>query len=111
MDLSLNELRQANVTRNGEWNENGVSVQYPLSFRTTELAGEVGELCNAIKKLERIRLNIVGGKQLTEDDWDEFGDVLISLDLLAMEANVNLSEVTVRKFNKTSTKHGMKTFL
>lgn len=109
MDLSFAELRQANINRNYEWNKGTEPIS--LTFRCTEIAGEVGELCEAIKKLERLRLGIAGGAELAEKDIDEFADVIIAVDLLAMDMNIDLSEVIRRKFNKTSEKHGLDTVL
>lgn len=106
--LSLAELRLANVFRNEEWFK-GERVFIPLSFRATELAGETGEACNEIKKLERTNLGLVGGKESLDDLADELADVMISVDLIAMDLGIDLSESIARKFNKTSDKHGMGT--
>ena len=106
--LGLNELRAANIERNGEWFE-GKAV--PLSFRAVELAGEVGEACNEIKKLERNRLGLAGGKSGLGGLEDELADVVISVDLIAMDLGINLSGAICAKFNATSEKHGMETRL
>lgn len=64
MTLNLSELRAANIQRNGEWLIKGIGAYpLPLSFRAAELAGEAGEACNEIKKLERERLGLVGGRR------------------------------------------------
>ena len=55
--LALADLRAANVTRQKEWDSLG---QLTLAYRGNELAGEVGEACNVIKKLEREKLGIKG---------------------------------------------------
>ena len=106
--LSLATLRLANVLRNEEWFKDE-RVFIPLSFRAAELAGETGEACNEIKKLERTNIGLVGGKESLDDLADELADVMISVDLIAMDLGIDLSEVIARKFNKTSDKHGMKT--
>ena len=51
--ITFESLREANRQRHQEW-ANGNDL--PLSFRGVELAGEVGEACNELKKLERTRL-------------------------------------------------------
>lgn len=118
MSLSFNSLRFANRARDKEWVDStaceGASLpDIPLSFSALELAGETGELCNKIKKLERTRLGLVGGMECNDLSAiaDEMGDVAICLDLLAMRLNLNLSDVIRRKFNKTSDKYGFITRL
>ena len=75
------------------------------------LAGEVGELCNVLKKLHRGDYNTEEMEKFKENAGDEIADVLIYLDLLSQRLEINLSEEMVRKFNKDSKKRGLKTFL
>lgn len=50
--ITIAKLQAAHVLRQEEW----CPDQKPdLSFRGNEMAGEVGEACNVIKKLERER--------------------------------------------------------
>lgn len=65
------------------------------------LAGEVGELCNLLKKLRRnVREE---DREVTQGQVeDEIADVLIYLDLLARRMGCDLAEVSARKFNVTS---------
>lgn len=100
----LNELSVANKLRNKEWDPEGVVT---LSFRGNELAGEVGEVCNEVKKLERIRLGIRGTQSSKERVAEEMADVLICLSLLANDVGVDLKEAVIDKFNKTSEKYGL----
>lgn len=116
-------LRDANVTRNKEWDPGG---DISLSFRGNEMAGELGELlekttallllsskmliiCNMLKKLERQQLGLVGSRVSLEDVAKEFGDTLICLDLCAMQVGIDLEQATKDKFNEASIKHGLKT--
>jgi len=103
--ICLDDLRSANEQRDLEWNTGTERVS--ITFRACELAGEVGELCNEIKKAERNRLGIAGGKVDRDAIADEMGDVLITLDLLAMDLGIDLSKAVQDKFNKTSIKHGL----
>jgi NTP pyrophosphatase (non-canonical NTP hydrolase) len=104
----FNTLRDANLHRHREWfGDKPVS----LLFRATELAGEVGELCNAIKKLERERLGVKGSKATLEQLSDELADVVIAADLLAMQFGINVAEAIESKFNKTSKAYKLKTRL
>ena len=108
--LSLTPLREANAARQAEWH-GGEKVD--LAFRGLELAGEVGELANKLKKLVRLDRGIHGTSEAREallaDIRDEAGDVLVCLDLVAMELGIDLGPATREKFNKTSVKQGLQT--
>ena len=106
--MDLQELRTANEKRHVEWAQGN---DIPLSFRGVELAGEVGEACNEIKKLERTRIGIAGGKEGLADLTEELADVLICVDLIAMDLDIDLSAALRAKFNKTSEKLNLKTRL
>lgn len=110
----LEELREANLNRQNEWPGYDPEKIGSL-FRAAELAGEAGELVNAVKKLYRHENGIAGNK-VSKDDLmvnlrEEIGDVLISLDLLAIEYEIDLAECTIDKFNKTSNEVGLDTTL
>lgn len=50
--MNMLALHKANVARDKEWNPDH---KCDLDFWGVELAGEVGETCNIIKKIERER--------------------------------------------------------
>ena len=104
----LNKLRAASIKRDIEMNGTG---KFSLSFRGNELAGEVGEACNILKKLDREKMNIVGSRATPDQLEDELADIIICVDLIAMEFNIDLESVTRRKFNKTSEQRNLKTSL
>ena len=104
----LQTLRAANERRHQEW---AAGADIPLSFRGLELAGEAGEACNELKKIERARLGMVGGQTDQAAIADELADVLICLDLIAMDLQIDLEAVTRAKFNRTSVKYGLETQL
>jgi NTP pyrophosphatase (non-canonical NTP hydrolase) len=106
--LSLYELREANETRQREWDRD---ERITLAYRGNELAGEVGEACNVVKKLERERLGIRGSRATLQQLSDELADVVICVDLVAMAAGVDLAAAVVAKFNATSEKNGLVTRL
>lgn len=101
-------LRQANIIRQQEWDPEGV---FSPSFRAVELAGEVGEACNVVKKLEREALGKPGSRASIDDLAQELADIIICTDLLAMSFDINLQEAIIKKFNATSKKLGLKTIL
>lgn len=102
-------LRAANVARDQEWNTGSERVS--MTFRATELAGEVGEACNVIKKLERERIGLVGSRDTKEHLAEELADIVICTDLVAMDAGIDLDAAIAAKFNATSEKNGLATRL
>ena len=92
-------LREANKARQEEWDPDN---KITLSYRGNELAGEVGEACNIIKKLERARLGIRGTTETWKHLAEELADIVICVDLIAMDAGIDLADAIRRKFNATS---------
>ena len=99
-------LRAANVARQREWDKEG---WIDAAYRGNELAGEVGEACNVIKKLERERRGIRGSRATVRELADELADVIICADLIAMQYGIDLDAAVARKFNATSEKVGLDT--
>jgi NTP pyrophosphatase (non-canonical NTP hydrolase) len=104
----LETLRSANIARQAEW----CPDQIPdLSFRGNELAGETGEACNVIKKLERERHGWAGSRATLEQLDEELADVIICVDLVAQQTGIDLWPAVVAKFNATSKARGLDTLL
>lgn len=99
-------LRSANIARQKEWTR-GVSVS--LSYKGLEMAGEAGEACNEIKKLERETLGMPGSRSSRERVAEELADVIICVDLIALELGIDLHAAVRDKFNATSEKVGLET--
>lgn len=105
----LAELRKKNIERQAAW-PGAEEVEGDLAFRGLELAGETGELCNVLKKIERIRRGVAGTKPeelpgLLAHVKEELGDAVICIDLIAMELDISLEEAVPEKFDKTSVKY------
>lgn len=94
------------MTRQVEWDK---GTKIDASYRGNELAGELGEACNIIKKLERERLGIIGSRSTTAELAEELADIIICVDLIAMGYGINLDIAIRDKFNKTSEKVGLRT--
>ncbi len=108
MWLTFGYLRDANILRDKEWDpEHKITAE----FRSLELFGESGELCNIIKKLIREKLGLRGSRATQEDLENELSDVIICADLLALHYGIDLSQSVARKFNETSHKYGLRTFM
>lgn len=101
--MNFEDLRQANIERQRIWCPTNVP---DLSFRGVELAGETGEACNVIKKLERERQGWKGSRDTVEHLAQELADVVIVADLIATQAGISLGEAVASKFNATSRAHG-----
>jgi NTP pyrophosphatase (non-canonical NTP hydrolase) len=106
--LTFNVLRSANRQRQTEWPGN---EQADMPFRAIELAGEAGEVSEAIKKFLRAERGIKGSTATLEDVASEMGDLIVSLDLLANSLGINLGEAVRNKFNATSEKYEMRTYI
>lgn len=116
MKLDLASFRQLNIQRAKE----GFKCydNQPLTYWTTALAGEVGELCNMVKKLQRVEMGGVdSGSSYTAKDIDkemlkeEIGGIAIYLDLMASLLDINLEEAIIDTFNSKSKKHGFTQFI
>lgn len=102
--MEFSTLREANEARQRDW----CPEQLPdLSFRGNEIAGEVGEVCNVIKKLERERLGWRGSRDTIDHLAEELGDVVICASLIAIAAGIDLDSAVEAKFNATSEKVGL----
>jgi NTP pyrophosphatase (non-canonical NTP hydrolase) len=85
----------------------------PLTYWTTAIAGEVGELCNMVKKMQRVKMGGVddgrsyAAKDITREMIEEeIGGIAIYLDLIASLYDINLSDAIVNTFNSKSEKYG-----
>ena len=116
MKLDLAAMRPVNVQRARE----GFKCydNQPLTYWTTALAGEVGERCNMIKKMQRVeRGGLDGGSSYTAKDIskemlkEEIGGIAIYLDLLASLLDIDLEEAIMDTFNSKSEKYGFPQFL
>ena len=98
-------LQEANIARQLEWKN---SHKLDLSYYGNAAAGEMGEACNIIKKLERERLGLDGSRATIEHLAEELGDVIVYVSLIAIKAGIDLDKAVVEKFNATSRKLGFK---
>lgn len=101
-------LREANAARHIEW---AGTADITLAYRGNELAGETGEACNVLKKLERERLGMPGSRDTLEHLAEELADIIICVDLIAMDLGINMHRAVADKFNATSAKVGLATRL
>lgn len=79
-------LREANRVRQAEWDTGG---DIDLSYAGNELAGETGELIEAVTDF------IDGGSQNQDALEEEMGDVIICCDLIAIRLDMPLDTVVI----------------
>lgn len=104
----LDNLRQMNKER-CEQNFKHAITSWNIMEWGCALAGEAGELCNVLKKVQRERDGIEGSR--VEGDSmkaiaDELADVIIYGDLLAELCGIDIADAIASKFNETSKKVG-----
>ena len=90
-------LRAANVARQAEWDGDS---RITLAYRGNELAGEAGEACNVIKKIERERLGIRGSRDTIEHLAEELADVIITVLLVAKSMDIDVKKALRMKIEK-----------
>lgn len=98
-NLKFSELRKANreVSRK--------AFRKSKDWKTSDWAmatvGELGELCNMLKKRSH-------GKEIPQEDIEhEFADIQIYLDKWADHEGIDLAKVTRNKFNIVSDRAGV----
>ena len=89
----------------------------PITYWTTALMGEGGELCNMVKKMERVAHGgIDGGSTYTaaslskEDLAEEIGGIFIYLNLLSGLLGIDMEDAIIETFNSKSKKYGFPQF-
>lgn len=108
---SISRIAAISLERCNRWHPKGIN-SWSLSDWGIAFGGEVGELFNVVKKLNRVRDGMVGNKAsespeaLRESLGKEIADCYLYLDLLAQSEGINLAEVVREKFNETSVRNG-----
>lgn len=113
MPLTLSALAAANTTRMLRWHGED---NWSVSDWAVAAAGEMGEVCNAVKKLRRVEDGFANindpGRQLTSVEAateviaEELADTLLYMLLLANKVGIDLEAAVVKKFNATSCRYG-----
>ncbi len=99
-ELSFKKLRKTNLARCNkdirplhDW----TSLEWSAC-----IAGEVGELCNFLKKIKR------GDKIPKKELAHELADIVSYVDLTAASLDIDLGKAVKEKFNIVSKRHGSK---
>lgn len=102
---SFNHVRTISLQRALRWHPKGID-SWSLSDWGVALAGEAGELCNVIKKMNRLRDGLqqkaVNESELITSLAMEIGDVYLYLDLIAQRAGLKIEDCIKDTFNRVS---------
>lgn len=110
-NLTFHHFSQQNLARAERWH---AGVQWSLSDWGVAAAGEMGEVCDAIKKFNRLRdgftSNNLRQPKTTEhalaEICKEIGDTGCYLDLLAQQCGTTLGACMAQVFNEVSIREG-----
>jgi NTP pyrophosphatase (non-canonical NTP hydrolase) len=113
--LTFDEVTRQNVARCDRWHKGGMN-DWSVADWAVAMAGEAGEVCNAVKKLRRVEDEIANisdaDRQLSTRDaaikkiGEEIADTFLYLNLLAVRLGLHLPSEVVQKFNATSERYG-----
>lgn len=104
----LHRLRDANLTRLEKYGHGALHDPNgwgPMQWGCAA-AGEMGELCNLLKKYERQAPTDPKPDDLCIEIAKEIADVIIYLDILAAYFQFDLTRIIQTKFNRDSKKRG-----
>lgn len=113
--LTFREVAKAGLARSNRWHKGGITDWTPSDWAVA-MAGEAGEVCNAIKKLRRVQDEIANisdpDRQISSEReaaakiGEELADTFLYLDLLAQRLGLDLAAEVIAKFNAVSEKYG-----
>ena len=105
MTSVLRQVKAANRIRCSQFGKHTNIEDWSLTDWGCATAGEVGELCNVLKKIHRGDFTV---EEANEQELiaDEVADVVIYLDMLCQKAGIDLETAIVNKFNKKSEQIG-----
>ena len=110
LDLTFNRVSRINLERALVWHPGGLE-EWSIADWSNAMAGEAGEVCNAVKKLRRIETGARQANGLTREEAikaiaQEIGDTYLYLNLLAMRLDINIEDAIRDTFNRVSDREG-----
>lgn len=108
--MTFSEVSTINLSRALVWHPCGLE-EWSVSDWSNAMAGEAGEVCNAVKKLRRLECDIQQANGLTKEQAiaaikQEIGDTYLYLDLLAQRLGINIETAIRDTFNRVSIREG-----
>lgn len=114
--LTLKKLTDVNYKRCRKWHKSEDLSDWSISDWACAMAGEAGEVCNAVKKLNRLRDNLPSknepNRQISSYEeakskiGEEIADTVLYLNLLAIRLGLDFETEIINKFNSVSKKYG-----
>lgn len=109
-NLTFARVSEINIERCNHWHnlEDWDASQWGVAF-----AGEAGEVCNAIKKLNRLDMGIqqnavsASREELIKAIALEIGDTYLYMDLLCQRLGINIEFAIIDTFNRVSKRENM----
>lgn len=109
--MTLETISSVNLDRALVWHPDGLEG-WSVSDWAVAMAGEAGEVCNAVKKLNRIGTEIRQAEGPSDRDAalraiaNEIGDTFLYLDLLAQRLGLRIEDCVSDTFNRVSVREG-----
>lgn len=109
--MNFKDVSEVNKDRALEWHKGGLE-EWGVADWSNAMAGEAGEVCNAVKKLRRIETGTqqANGPRTREEAVaeiaKEIGDTYLYLDLLAQRLGINIEDAIRDTFNRVSEREG-----
>lgn len=110
-ELTFQKVSSVSLERALIWHKGGLE-EWSSADWSNAMAGEAGEVCNAVKKMRRIECGIQqakGPRTLDEaiaEIAKEIGDTYLYLDLLAQRLGINMESAVRQTFNRVSEREG-----
>jgi len=109
--LTFNHVSQISLQRAMLWHPRGLN-EWSEADWSNAMAGEAGEVCNAVKKLRRIQCGLAQSKgpkteaEAKAEIAKEIGDTYIYLDLLTARLGLRIEDCIRDTFNRVSEREG-----
>lgn len=108
--MNFSDVTRVNRERAELWHAG--TLPWTAADWSNAMAGEAGEVCNAVKKLRRIETNVqqrvgpVSRDQAIAEIAKEIGDTYLYLDLLAQHLGIDIERAITDTFNRVSEREG-----
>ena len=110
--MEFREFQKIITERCKEWHD---IDQWSLSDWAVAMAGECGEVCNIVKKLNRKRDSLRNQDpedlELVDALAEEIADTVTYAFLLAERCGFDMQDIVTSKFNQVSEKHGFSHYI
>lgn len=109
--MEISEFSRINKERCDAWHPGGMD-DWSVADWSNAMAGEAGEVCNAVKKYRRLETGAFRSGSMTKDEAIdaialELGDTFVYLDHLAQKLGIDFEDAIRRTFNRVSEREGL----